>query len=111
MVVVGQPGFQGLAQVDPLRRAGRGGGCRAQGDGTWHADLDIEVKGPGSGRESALRALQAVGFSITSIRDVTPFPHNGLSAAKAPGASDTDSPAPTSRFPGRLYREIRAVFI
>src|SRR3546814_3819102 len=39
--------------------------------------LEVEVKGPGSGRESALRALQAVGFVITSIRDVTPIPHNG----------------------------------
>ncbi len=44
--------------------------------------LDIEVKGPGSGRESALRALQAVGFSITSIRDVTPIPHNGCRPPK-----------------------------
>jgi small subunit ribosomal protein S11 len=39
--------------------------------------LEVEVKGPGSGRESALRALQAAGFTITSIRDVTPIPHNG----------------------------------
>ena len=39
--------------------------------------LEIQVKGPGSGRESALRALQAVGLTITSIRDVTPLPHNG----------------------------------
>jgi small subunit ribosomal protein S11 len=44
--------------------------------------LDIEVKGPGSGRESALRALQAVGFSISSIRDVTPIPHNGCRPPK-----------------------------
>ena len=44
--------------------------------------LDIEVKGPGSGRESALRALQAVGFAITSIRDVTPIPHNGCRPPK-----------------------------
>jgi small subunit ribosomal protein S11 len=41
--------------------------------------LEVEVKGPGSGRESALRALQAVGFTITAIRDVTPIPHNGAS--------------------------------
>ncbi|HCM52783.1 TPA: 30S ribosomal protein S11 [Candidatus Wolfebacteria bacterium] len=39
--------------------------------------LEVEVKGPGSGRESALRALQAAGFTITSIKDVTPIPHNG----------------------------------
>ena len=39
--------------------------------------LEVEVRGPGSGRESALRALQAAGFTITSIRDVTSIPHNG----------------------------------
>src|SRR3984893_14409644 len=39
--------------------------------------LEVEVSGPGSGRESALRALQAAGFTVTSIRDVTPIPHNG----------------------------------
>jgi small subunit ribosomal protein S11 len=44
--------------------------------------LEVEVSGPGSGRESALRALQAVGFQITSIRDVTPIPHNGCRPRK-----------------------------
>ncbi len=44
--------------------------------------LEIEVSGPGSGRESALRALQAIGFQITSIRDVTPIPHNGCRPRK-----------------------------
>lgn len=39
--------------------------------------LEVEVTGPGSGRESALRALQSVGFTVTTIRDVTPIPHNG----------------------------------
>ena len=44
--------------------------------------VSIMVKGPGSGRESALRALQAVGFTITAIRDVTPIPHNGCRPPK-----------------------------
>lgn len=44
--------------------------------------LEVLVKGPGSGRESALRALQAVGFMVTSIRDVTPVPHNGVRPPK-----------------------------
>jgi len=44
--------------------------------------LEVEVKGPGSGRESALRALQAAGFTITSIKDVTPIPHNGCRTPK-----------------------------
>jgi len=44
--------------------------------------LEVNVSGPGSGRESALRALQAAGFTITSIRDVTPIPHNGCRPPK-----------------------------
>ena len=44
--------------------------------------LEVEVSGPGSGRESALRALQAAGFTITSIRDVTPIAHNGCRPRK-----------------------------
>jgi len=44
--------------------------------------LDVQVRGPGTGRESALRALQSVGFNITSIRDVTPIPHNGCRPRK-----------------------------
>jgi small subunit ribosomal protein S11 len=44
--------------------------------------LEIEVSGPGSGRESALRALQTVGFQISAIRDLTPIPHNGCRPRK-----------------------------
>jgi small subunit ribosomal protein S11 len=44
--------------------------------------LEVNVAGPGSGRESALRALQSVGFTITTIRDVTPIPHNGCRPPK-----------------------------
>jgi small subunit ribosomal protein S11 len=44
--------------------------------------LSVLVKGPGTGRESALRALQAVGFTVTSIQDVTPVPHNGCRPRK-----------------------------
>jgi small subunit ribosomal protein S11 len=44
--------------------------------------LEVEVSGPGAGRESALRALQAVGLTVTTIRDVTPIPHNGCRAPK-----------------------------
>lgn len=44
--------------------------------------VQVYVKGPGSGRESALRALQAVGFTVTAIRDVTPIPHNGCRPPK-----------------------------
>ena len=44
--------------------------------------IDIRVKGPGSGREAAIRALQAAGLNVMSIRDVTPIPHNGCRAPK-----------------------------
>ena len=45
-------------------------------------ELDVLVKGPGSGRESAIRSLQAAGISVRSIKDVTPIPHNGCRAPK-----------------------------
>jgi small subunit ribosomal protein S11 len=44
--------------------------------------LEVKVSGPGSGRESALRALQSIGFTITTIHDVTPIPHNGCRPPK-----------------------------
>ena len=44
--------------------------------------VDVHVKGPGSGREAAIRSLQAAGLSVTSIRDVTPMPHNGCRPPK-----------------------------
>ena len=44
--------------------------------------IEIEVRGPGAGRESALRALQSTGFIITAIKDVTPIPHNGCRPPK-----------------------------
>src|SRR2546429_752141 len=63
--------------------------------------LEVEVKGPGSGRESALRALQAAGFTITSIKDVTPIPHNGCRPRKRrrggnffPAGAPSDPPPP-----------------
>jgi small subunit ribosomal protein S11 len=45
-------------------------------------DLEVWVKGPGSGRESALRGLQSAGFNIRSIKDITPVPHNGCRPPK-----------------------------
>ncbi|MDY6843286.1 MAG: 30S ribosomal protein S11 [Thermodesulfobacteriota bacterium] len=45
-------------------------------------NIEIYVKGPGSGREAAIRSLQAAGFNITLIRDITPIPHNGCRAPK-----------------------------
>ena len=79
----GSHGLQGFAQVDALCRAGRRRGCRPRRR-MEHGmrTLEVEVTGPGSGRELALRALQAAGFTVTSIRDVTPIPHNGCRPPK-----------------------------
>lgn len=78
----GSQGFKGSRKSTPYaaQMAGEDAGRKAQEHGM--KTLEVEVKGPGSGRESALRALQAVGFTITAIRDVTPIPHNGCRPRK-----------------------------
>ena len=78
----GGQGFKGSRKSTPYAAqvAAEDAGKKAQEHGM--KSLDVNVKGPGSGRESALRALQAVGFTITSIRDVTPVPHNGCRPRK-----------------------------
>ena len=78
----GSQGFRGSRKSTPYAAqvAAEDAGRKAQEHGM--KSLDIEVKGPGSGRESALRALQTIGFAITSIRDVTPIPHNGCRPRK-----------------------------
>lgn len=78
----GQQGFKGSRKSTPYasQMTAEDAGKKAQEHGV--ATLEVLVKGPGSGRESALRALQAVGFAITSIKDVTPIPHNGCRPPK-----------------------------
>src|SRR3954464_15784222 len=78
----GLMGFKGSRKSTPYaaQMAAEDAGRKALEHGV--RTLEGEVKGPGSGRESALRALQSVGFSITSIRDVTPIPHNGCRPRK-----------------------------
>jgi len=78
----GAQGFKGSRKSTPYAAqvAGEDAGRKAIEHGM--KTLEVEVKGPGSGRESALRALQAVGFTITAIRDVTPIPHNGCRPRK-----------------------------
>jgi small subunit ribosomal protein S11 len=78
----GTQGFKGSRKSTPYaaQMAAEDAGKKAMEHGV--RTLEIEVKGPGAGRESALRALQSVGFQITSIRDVTPIPHNGCRPPK-----------------------------
>jgi|TARA_Y100001970_G_scaffold46500_1_gene58504 small subunit ribosomal protein S11 len=78
----GLMGFKGSRKSTPYaaQLAAEDAGKKASEHGL--KNVDVEVSGPGSGRESALRALQSIGFNITSIRDVTPIPHNGCRPPK-----------------------------
>lgn len=78
----GAQGFKGSRKSTPYAAqiAAEDAGRKAQEHGM--KELDVWVKGPGSGRESALRALNLIGFSIRSIKDITPIPHNGCRPPK-----------------------------
>jgi len=78
----GTVGFKGTRKSTPFaaQRAGERAAQAAKKFGV--VELEVRVKGPGSGRESAVTALQAAGLRIQSIEDVTPLPHNGCRPAK-----------------------------
>lgn len=78
----GQQGFKGSRKSTPYaaQLAAEDAGKKAMEHGV--KQLEVRVRGPGSGRESALRSLQAVGFMITTIKDVSPIPHNGCRPPK-----------------------------
>jgi small subunit ribosomal protein S11 len=78
----GMMGFKGSRKSTPYaaQLAAEDAGRKAQEHGM--KELEVTVKGPGSGRESALRALQSIGFTIRSIKDITPVPHNGCKPRK-----------------------------
>ena len=78
----GTMGFKGSRKSTPYAAqvAAEDAGRKAKEHGV--VALEVEVKGPGAGRESALRALQSAGFTISAIRDVTPVPHNGCRPPK-----------------------------
>ncbi|MCK5284526.1 MAG: 30S ribosomal protein S11 [Alphaproteobacteria bacterium] len=75
-------GFKGSRKATPYAAqiAAEDAGRKAQEHGM--KELEIRVKGPGSGRESAMRGLSTVGFTIKSIQDITPIPHNGCRPPK-----------------------------
>ncbi len=78
----GKMGFKGSRKSTPFaaQMAAEDAGRAAQEHGM--KELNVKVKGPGSGRESALRALASIGFTIKSIKDITPIPHNGCRPPK-----------------------------
>ncbi len=78
----GQQGFKGSRKSTPFAAQMAAEECAKKAQEHGVRTLGIYVKGPGAGRESALRALQAAGMRITMIRDVTPIPHNGCRPPK-----------------------------
>jgi len=78
----GSQGFKGSRKSTPFAAQIAAEDCGKKAMEHGVRTLDVLVKGPGSGREAALRALQAVGFRIQMIRDVTPIPHNGCRPPK-----------------------------
>jgi small subunit ribosomal protein S11 len=78
----GTLGFKGSRKGTPFAAQQAAQACANAAKEHGLRSLDIRVKGPGSGRESAIRALQAAGVEIKSIRDVTPIPHNGCRPPK-----------------------------
>ena len=78
----GARGFKGSRKSTPFAAQVAAGDAAAKAMEHGLKNVSVLVKGPGAGRESALRALQAVGFAVTSIRDVTSIPHNGCRPPK-----------------------------
>ena len=100
----GTMGFKGSRKSTPYaaQMAAEDAGKKAQEHGV--RTLEVEVQGPGSGRESALRALSAVGFQITAIRDVTPIAHNGCRPPKRRRVRRTSPFGPPLPSPERAAR-------
>jgi small subunit ribosomal protein S11 len=78
----GAQGFKGSRKSTPFAAQVAAEDCAKKAMEHGIRQLSVNVKGPGSGRESAVRALQAAGIKITMIRDVTPIPHNGCRPPK-----------------------------
>ena len=78
----GTLGFKGSRKGTPFAAQQAASAAAAAAKESGLRSLDIRVKGPGSGRESAIRALQAAGVEVKSIKDVTPIPHNGCRPPK-----------------------------
>ena len=78
----GQKGFKGSRKSTPYAAQVAADSAASKALEFGMKNLTVEIKGPGSGRETALRALQARGFKILSIKDTTPMPHNGTRPPK-----------------------------
>lgn len=76
-------GFKGSRKSTPFAAQVAGENAAAKAKEVGMRSVSVLIKGPGSGRESALRALHGAGLSVTSIKDITPVPHNGCRARKS----------------------------
>lgn len=78
----GSSGFKGARKSTAFAATVVASSCGKRAIAQGMREIEVNVKGPGAGRESAVRALQAAGLQITAIRDVTPIPHNGCRPPK-----------------------------
>jgi len=78
----GTAGFKGSRKSTPYAAQRAAEACAEKASKFWVKEVEVRVKGPGAGRESAITALQASGLTVKVIEDVTPLPHNGCRAPK-----------------------------
>ncbi|NLI16770.1 MAG: 30S ribosomal protein S11 [candidate division Zixibacteria bacterium] len=78
----GKVGFKGAKKSTPFAAQVAAQGCAREALDLGMKRVEVWVKGPGSGREAAIRSIQAAGLEISAIRDVTPIPHNGCRPPK-----------------------------
>ena len=78
----GNVGFKGSRKSTPFAAQLAAEECAQKAMEHGIRKVDVEVKGPGSGRETAIRSLQTAGIEVTGIKDVTPVPHNGCTVVK-----------------------------
>ena len=78
----GMMGFKGSKKSTPFAASKAAEKCGSEAKEMGMKEIDVYVKGPGAGRESAIRSLQAIGLRIRLIKDVTPIPHNGCKPRK-----------------------------
>ena len=78
----GSVGFKGSRKGTPFAAQMAAESAARKASDSGMRSVQVHIKGPGAGRESALRALQSAGFAVSLIRDVTPIPHNGCRAPK-----------------------------
>ena len=78
----GNAGFKGSRKSTPFAAQAAAQNVAKKAKDMGMREVEVHVKGPGSGRESSIRALQGAGLTVTAIKDITPIPHNGCRPPK-----------------------------